>query len=305
MSSDDGSPPAARLNSLGPSSTDDYVENPDSPSHTPQETDAGQVEGSSPSSRGGKASRGRVGSRIGRQQQFDYDVMDQFAEFFRNNPCFYDKEAANHSNKDVKDDLLADFSSQVGVPTHQILKWYDGQRRYYVQFVSKQPKPSGRAAKRARPHFDWNSRNFSFLNGHTRQPTRPTQLGSSIHRSFPTLYCDDSESDGTEDTQDMQDSQDTKPACITAEPAASKRHCTRKIEDVLVDDNDCKAERSERLTPSLPPPKQPIVNTQSDESNFLGYFAKEIAAWDPRTKRRFLKGVSDLFFDLADSVDAQ
>lgn len=176
MSPDGGSPPPPRFNASSSSSSGD--ENHVSPSHVIQDNIMVQEEGTS---RGRSRARGR-GSRTGRprQQQYSDEIEDRLVEFYRSNPCFYDKKDPNYINKPVKDNLLANFSNEVNIDTHLINKWYETERRYYTQNVQN-PKPSsGSAAKAPTEKYDWSARNFSFLDGHTRPTTQRNQLGSGV-----------------------------------------------------------------------------------------------------------------------------
>ena len=99
------------------------------------------------------------------------------AEWYRDNPRFYDKVLDEFKLKKENERLMNEFAESLGTTGTWLKKWYNSQR---TTLGKLKLTSSGQAKKELTSNQLWVQRNFMFLWDHIRPKERSIRLGCGV-----------------------------------------------------------------------------------------------------------------------------
>ena len=118
------------------------------------------------------------------------EIEIKLIEFFKENPCLFDKSNEQHKRRDIKDRILSEKAEELrGLGLRPcnpevLRRWFRSQRTSYNRVISKK---SGDGAKRLTSKDLWLKERFSFLSQyHRNSESRVSNV--SIYITYIYVY---------------------------------------------------------------------------------------------------------------------
>ncbi|XP_061186715.1 uncharacterized protein LOC133194821 [Saccostrea echinata] len=162
----------------------------------------------------------------------------ELADFYQENPCFYDKSRSDFKNSKKKDRLIQEKAAAMNLTVADIRLWYRSQRTILGKV---QKKKSGQKRCNLTARQKWVERNLGFLTRHIVHRPQGSQLGQ-----VPA---------------DEEDEDSEPSSSVTQAPTRKKKRKKKDLDTAIID----LLEKTDRQTVDLTAKVDAAMSHSSDE----------------------------------------